>query len=364
MYLPNFSAGVLDSYGSGGFVARLGYTRTSAESVLNDLFNNSWITQNSAVMIHECAFYNVNVNLLSLVAVVFEFAPFGSVLVTTNIRSMKLYRSTQGLHIFILILECAYVLYTLYFLVYECRRFLLIKMEYLKNMWNLLELGNVLVSLALIAVYIAHTVEVNKAIEIYRQDKIIDFDKVAMLDDIMSYLFGLLVSYGMIQFLHLLRFNPMIHHFSAVIGKAQAAITLLAVIFTVCFIGFSSMMSLFTGWRVAMFKSIPTGIKSLFLVILGDPQSDAITEFHMFWGPALMLTFIIFSLYILLNFLIVIMISALAEVKANPQPAQDAELLWLLFDKFRQWLGVKGMPFLPGEVTWQSDSDDSIDTYV
>lgn len=337
------STGYSGTLSGGGFIATLGATREEATQTLQELFDAGWLDQNSRVVALEVSAYTANVNLLTLLTAITEKPSVTGIFHGKQITSLKLYRSTHSLHVFILIFEIVYCLYTLYFIYYEARRIAKLKRNYFKNPWHILEFLTIASSLVIIGLYAAHAVESNKAIATFQaggspQTK---FQLVLTMDNAMNNVFGLLVTLGMIKFLHLLRFNPMIYKFAVVLRTGASSESIYMGLFIVsCFL-FGGLMQELSGFRTPIFKDVPTALKTLFLATMGDFDIAEVRQVHSFFGPLLFFMFVFVAIAILFNFFITVLILAHQVVRKNPQPSEDAEMLWLLIDQIKQWLGLR-----------------------
>ena len=355
--------GMFATYNGGGYVMELGSSPQGTRDVLDYIHSEAWIDSSTAAVITEFSIYTANVNLLSLITVSMEIPPIGGVWPNYKINTMKMYYSTSGLHYFVVIFQIIYCLYTLYFIVYEIRRIHRYKNKYFQNAWNLLELGAIMCSLSVISLYTAHAVEIDKAVKVFNTSgaRPQAFHTALVLDRVLMYMFALLVTIGMVKFLHLLRFNPLIYRFGCIIRKAVVPLTFNVVLMLIIFMAYGMFMILVGGHEVRMFQNIKMALRSLFTAMMGEFDLEELEQLHPIFGPLLILVFMFITMIVLVNMTMIMLCVALSDVNMSPQPLEDTELLWLLIDNIKQWLGItslrpsysRSQHALPGQHTTQ-----------
>ena len=112
--------GLRGVYGGGGFVADLGYTKSSALRVIQNLQNNSWIDEKTRVVFVEFMIFDSSTNLFSAASYIFEALPLGGATTFERINTMSLYgaRST-GTRSMSAVCELIVLLMVFYFIVAE-----------------------------------------------------------------------------------------------------------------------------------------------------------------------------------------------------------------------------------------------------
>jgi len=328
-----------------GYVAELGESRQQANNTLHYLFDNLWLDGYSDTVGIEFIVYTANVNLLSIVQVTFHLKHPTGIQIDKYVYTMKMYRSTHSFHIFVLILEVLYVVYTIYFMLHVGLEIYRQRSKYFRSLWSLLDIITIIISLVVIITYICHMIATNTAIEEYKtQHKVTHFFQVVIMDSVMAYALGLLVTCGMLKFVHMLRFNPIIYRFLAIFTQARVALFWMAFIFLLLYLMFGSLIYQLACSKLAMFRSMAATIQNLYLGMLGEFDIDVMNEVHRFWGPVCMLVFLFTMMYVTFNLFLSILISTLHQVASQDLPNEESELLGKLLDKGLQWMGIKNKP--------------------
>ncbi|CAF91610.1 unnamed protein product, partial [Tetraodon nigroviridis] len=103
-------------YGGGGFAAELGPDLQNASRTLEYLFSNKWLDGYTRTIFVEFTVYNANVNLFCIVTLLLETAAVGAFQFTSDLQTVRLYQSTDGLHVFVMAAEIIYMIFILYYM--------------------------------------------------------------------------------------------------------------------------------------------------------------------------------------------------------------------------------------------------------
>ena len=273
-----------------------------------------------------------------------RFPAAGGATVEMTLHSLRLYRATTSLHIFVLLFEIIYVGYTAYFIIHEIKAVRRLKWAYFSNVTGILDFTACLLSVTVIALYIAFSVRVHQAVQTYQSDSgdiVARFQQLAILDLALAYIFGLLLVVGMLKFIHLLRFNPLIYRLQLILTYAAPRLFWAMVLVLAAFFTFGIFLHVVMGSQVYWFSSLRLTFASFFEGLLGVLYMDQLTHFHSVWGPLLYIGILVILLLCFFNVLVAVLMEAVVHVNQQKhQPLEDTELLWLLVHKCVQWLGI------------------------
>ena len=79
--------GYYGSYSGRGYVQSLGSSETRALDILDQLIEFEWLDRYTRAVVLEFNVYNANINLFSLVSVLFEFPSVGAAMVKSEVRT-------------------------------------------------------------------------------------------------------------------------------------------------------------------------------------------------------------------------------------------------------------------------------------
>ena len=325
-------------------MASLGGKRTLSLAVVNYLRSQHWLDRHTAGVTLEFVLYNADVNLGCLVRVLWEFPPGGGAQTDVHVNSLRFYRSTStGLYIFVLIFELLYVCYTLYMIIHELKLIRQRKLRYLQSFSGCIDLSACILSVVVIGLYVTFLVKVSDLMSRYkqRQEIVGYFHFLTRLDVALANSFGFLAVIGMLKFLHILRFNPLIWRFMMVLKYGMSKLICTACILAVCFVAFGSFMYIVGGKSIENYSTISKSLATLYEGLLGNIYLDDLEQIHSSFGPFLYIAFIVVSTILVFNLNIIVLMSSVRHVSKHPVPNEDAEILWMLVYKFVQYLGIK-----------------------
>ena len=328
----------------GGYIAALGRTRASSLAAVDYLRAKHWLDRHTAGVVLEFILYNPDVNLGCLVRVFWQFPPGGRAKSIVKINSMRFYRSTStGLYIFVLIFELLYLLYTLYMIMHEIKQIRRRKWRYFRSFSGIIDLSACTLSVIAIGIYLTFVIELGGLMSRYRRGRetVAYFSYLVAIDSWLSYVFAVLVVIGMLKFLHLLRFNPLIWRFMMILKYATPKLICALSIIVGAFLSFGSFMYVVGGRSIEKFSTMTKCLSTLYEGILGILYMTDLQQIDKFWGPFLYIFFLFLLSVLVLNLLIIVLIDALAHVSSNPMPNEETEILWMLVYKIVQYLGIK-----------------------
>ncbi|MBN3315187.1 PK1L2 protein, partial [Atractosteus spatula] len=163
--------GSMALYRGGGYVAELGPDLQNATSVLQYLFDNTWLDVYTRAMFVEFTVYNANVNLFCIVTLILETTAVGAFQHRTELKNVRLYQSTGGLHVFVMASEVIYFLFILHYMFIQGKRMKEQKWAYFQSKWNLLELAIILLSWSALSVFIKRTLLGNRDMQYYQDNR-------------------------------------------------------------------------------------------------------------------------------------------------------------------------------------------------
>ena len=328
----------------GSYIASLGRERTLSLASVNYLRTKHWLDRHTAGVTLEFVVYNTDVNLGCFVQVFWHFPPGGGAKTTVNVNSLRVYRSTSSrMNVFVLIFELLYLLYTFYMIVREIRQIGRRKWRYFRSFSSLIDLTACAVSVVVMALYLTFLSKMSNLMSMYKrgEDIVGYFVCLVNLDMILSCAFGFLVLVGMLKFLHLLRFNPLMWRFMMIMQYAMPALICALSIIVVNFVAFGSFMHVVGGRSIENYSTMAKSLTTLYEGLLGIIYMDDLEQIDKFFGPFLYVVFLFVLTILVLNLNIIVLVNSLKHVAKHPMPNEETEILWLLIHKFVQYLGIR-----------------------
>ena len=167
------------------------------------------------------------------------------------------------------------------------------------------------------------------------------FGYLVNLEMTLSCVFGFLVLVGMLKFLHLLRFNPLMWRFMMIMQYAMPALICALSIIVVNFVAFGSFMHVVGGRSIENYSTMAKSLATLYEGLLGIFYMDDLEQIDKFFGPFLYVVFLFVLTVLVLNLNIIVLVNSFRQLAKHPMPNEETEILWMLILKFVQYLGVR-----------------------
>uniref|UniRef100_A0A4W4GFP4 Polycystic kidney disease 1 like 2a n=1 Tax=Electrophorus electricus TaxID=8005 RepID=A0A4W4GFP4_ELEEL len=330
-------------YRGGGFVVELGPYQQNASSLLQYLFENTWLDIYTRAIFVEFTVYNANVNLFCIVTLMLETTAVGAFQYHSELQSIHLYQSTGGLHIFVMASEAIYCLFILYYMVQQGKLMKIQKWGYLRSKWNLLELAIIILSWSALSVFIKRTLLGNRDIEYYQnhKDQYAGFHETAIADAVLGYLIAFLVLLATIKLWHLLRLNPKLNMITATLRRAWNDISGFIVVITIMFLAYSIACNLMYGWKLYSYRTLLHAAQTMVSLQLGIFNYDEVLDYNPVLGAFVIGSCIIFMTFVVLNLFISVILVAFSQEQLHHQPSEEEEIVDLMLMKICNLFGIK-----------------------
>ncbi|CAG5132503.1 unnamed protein product, partial [Candidula unifasciata] len=248
--------GTLATYKGGGYVilTKRQFCRTKA--VLDKAKENNWLDLNTRAIFLEYTVYNPNSNLFASVTALTEFLTTGSATSRLDVKCVKKVKNERA--------------------------------AYFQDFWRLLEFVLVCFAVACIVLYILKHVITKvamRALKNRKSDGFVNFNTVALYDEVYGYLMAAVVFLATIQFLKLLQFNKKMGMLGATVQVAAMDLRNFSIIFFLYFLAFTCTAYLLFGSSLQSYQNFVTSAESMFAFALGSFDYGELTTAQPLWGP-------------------------------------------------------------------------------
>ena len=311
--------GLMNSYDGGGYVAVLSRDQTESNDTIQDLFNNLWIDRATRAVFVDLTVYNANINLFCQVRLVFEMPATGGVVPTYVIRPVKLIRYVSSFDFFVLICEMVFVAYIVYYIVEEILEIKKHKWSYFKAVWNILDVVIIFISAVCIAFNLYRYIKVNELLESLLVDntQFIDFEFLCYWQTQYNNAVAGIIFISWIKIFKYVSFNKTMTQLSLTLSRCAKDVAGFAIMFFIVFLAYAQLGYLIFGTQVHDFSTFSYSIFTLFRIILGDFDFEAIETANRVLGPIFFLTYVFFVFFVLLNMFIAIINDTYGEIKSE-----------------------------------------------
>ncbi|XP_072237410.1 polycystin-1-like protein 2 [Leuresthes tenuis] len=330
-------------YRGGGFVMDLGPDLQNTSRILQYLYDNTWFDVYTQAIFVEFTVYNANVNLFCIVTLMLETTAIGAFQFRSELQSVRLYQSTGGLHIFVMVSEAVYFLFIIYYMFAQGKLMKRQKWAYFKSKWNLLELAIIILSWSALSVFIKRTLLGKRDISYYQdnRDQYVSFHETAKADAVLGYLIAFLVLLATVKLWHLLRLNPKLHMITATLQRAWTDISGFLVVMTVMFLAYSIASNLIYGWQLYSYRTLLDAAQTIVSLQLGIFNYDEVLNYNPVLGAFLIGSCIVFMTFVVLNLFISVILVAFSQEQIHHKPSEEEEIVDLMLMKLCSLFGLK-----------------------
>ncbi|XP_044072039.1 polycystic kidney disease protein 1-like 2 [Siniperca chuatsi] len=330
-------------YRGGGFVSELGPDLQNASNTIEYLFRNKWLDMYTRAILVEFTVYNANVNLFCIVTLLLETTAVGAFQFHSELRSVRLYPLTGGLHIFVMAAEVIYLLFILYYMFLQGKLMKQQRWAYFRSKWNLLELTIILLSWSTMAVLINRTLLGNRDMTYYQnhKDQFASFYETATADLVLQYLIAFLVLLATIKLWHLLRLNPKMNLITAALQRAWSDISGFLIIIVIMFVAYSMACNVIYGWKMSSYRTLADALLTIISLQIGIFNYDEVLDCNPFLGALLFGSCVVFITFVVLNLFISVILVAFSQEQIYHKPSEEEEIVDLMLKKICSLCGIR-----------------------
>ncbi|XP_072309146.1 polycystin-1-like protein 2 [Eucyclogobius newberryi] len=323
-------------YKGGGFVTELGPNLQNAASTLQHLYSLRWLDSLTRAVFVEFTVYNANVNLFCLVTLLLE-APdaTGAFEFRWELRSVRLYSSTGGLHVFVMAAEIVYMLFVLYYMYKQVQRLRVQRWSYFRDRWNLLELSIITLSWTGVGLFIQRTLLGQREMDEYHnnKDKFPSFSSSASSNLALQFLVAFVVLLSTVKLWHLLRLNPNMRLISSALNRASGDITGFLLVIGLMLIAYATTCNVLYGQQMAAYRTLPDSLLTLIKLQLGIFNYSEVLDYSPVLGGLLVGSCVVFMGFVALNLLISVILDAFQQEQIQHQVSDEEEIVQLMLKK-------------------------------
>lgn len=338
--------GLRGVYGGGGFVADLGYTKSSALRVIHNLQNNSWIDEKTRAVFVEFMIFDSSTNLFSAASYIFEALPLGGATTFERINTMSLYgaRST-GTRSMSAVCELIVLLMVFYFIVAEAIKIWKEKFEYFKSAWAYVEIAQILAATAMVVLSFFRRYHTTKLVNRIHKNpfETTSFHYAVLWSDLENALMAILVFILTVKVLKILKFNVHISSLAASMARCRTKIISYSAVFMVAFLAFMQIALLVFGSTTKAYSSVSEVFRTQFgMFIGGDTNYHELKDANRIIGPIYFLLFMTTMACILINMFLAILNESYREVRIyRDRDTEEYRMLEVFVDYAKNAMGKK-----------------------
>lgn len=322
--------GLIATYSGAGSYIDIGITKKTAKEKMDLLRQHLWVSRATRAVFLDFTVYNANLNLFCVVKLVFEFPATGGMIPSWSFRTVKLLRYVSTSDYFILGCEVMFCFFIIYYIVEELLEIKKNRLSYFKEVWNILDVVVILMSIICIAFSVYRTVMVENLLSGLLEDPELypDFESLGFWQTQFNNAVALAVFFAWIKFFKYISFNKTMTQLSSTLSRCSKDVGGFAIMFFIVFFAFAQLGYLLFGSQVQAFSSFGTAVFSLLRLILGDFDFEELEAANRVLGPIYFLSYVFFVFFVLMNMFLAIINDTYAEVKSEiSQETNEFELV-------------------------------------
>jgi len=313
------SSGLISSYGGGGYVQDLTPNYAAASYQFGELKDKLWLDRGTRVVFLDFTVYNANINLFCQIKLTVEFPASGGAVPSKSFSTVKLIRYVSSMDYFVLACEALFIVFTVYYTVEEVIEIARFKFHYFKAIWNVLDVIIILISYVCIAFNVYRQIKVGQILDelLKNQNSFADFEFLTYWQIQFNNIVAFAVFLAWIKIFKYVSFNKTMTQLSTTLSRCAKDVLGFSVMFMIVFLAYAQLGYLLFGSLVNDYKTFAISIFTLFRIILGDFDFNAILDAHRILGPIFFLTYVFFVFFVLLNMFLAIINDTYSEVKSD-----------------------------------------------
>ena len=328
----------LDTYFGGGYVVEI-FPRWDNKEFLDILKEKQWIDRHTRAIIIEFTLFNAATNYFNSMTIVLEFPPGGGCIPFHSITTFRLFRQEGSYEFITIVCEVLFLLLMLLFTIRETRLLHRMGWSYFKEFWNLVEISNIILTVAAIIFYAYREILGKKLLSrlpTKRPEKFINFQFAAYWDSCFTYVIALICFFVTLKFIKLLRFNRRISLLSHTLKAAWYPLSMFGICFGIIIVAVIFSSSIIFGTNLYNYRNYFVTIASIISLLLGKFSYYQFETTNRVLGPIFFFAFNIMVNWIIMNMFISILTDVFADVQANVlSQDNDYEIVDFILQHFK-----------------------------
>ncbi|BFZ03162.1 hypothetical protein BsWGS_06200 [Bradybaena similaris] len=327
--------GKIDTYGGGGFLKDLDLTKVRSQEYIAYLKNSLWIQRGARAVFISFTVYNANINLFCIITLLVEFPATGGAIPSWAFNTVKLIRYVSSFDYFIMACEIIFVIFIAYYTIEEIIEIVVTGLKYFLNLWNVLDVTLVIMSIGCIGFNIYRTSTIEKKLESLLQDplKYANFDGLGFWEMRFNNLVAVTVFFAWVKIFKYISFNKTMTQLSTTLSRCAKDLLGFFIMFFIVFLAFTQLGYLLFGTQVQDFSTFMNSFFTLFRIILGDFNFYQLEQANRILGPIFFMLFVFFVFFVLINMFLAIINDTYSEVKSDMAKQTD---LFIMSDYLKQ----------------------------
>ncbi|PFX12876.1 Polycystic kidney disease 2-like 1 protein [Stylophora pistillata] len=243
------SWGYFDVYDGGGYVADLGYNRSTAQAAISNLIEYGWIDQQTRAVLLEFTIYSPYTGYLIISAYHYEILPTGYGYPFPKIDTLQLTSTETGFYEFYLICQFLFIMMAFVFLLKEIYKLYRTKWTYFRDVWNWVEILQIISSVLVVVFYILKSNLIFKLAAMVKKNPFafVSFGEAVSWSHTETTVLAIAVFLTTLKLLHIIRFNPHVFIMMSSFRVSKSLLLSYSMIFVIIVVSYAQMGMLVFG---------------------------------------------------------------------------------------------------------------------
>jgi hypothetical protein len=331
--------GMFTTYKGGGYVVSLGRTLNNSIELIKDLKNYGWLDQQTRAVFLEFTVYNSNVNLFSSATFIIEYLSIGSAITYYTLSVFRLYNYVGSVAVLLITAQIVFILFIVYFTFREVNKLRKQGKAYFGQLWNLNESFMIIFSFVAIGMFATKNTFATLAMKTIRESELgefVNFNTIALWDDLFCSLSALVTFSASLKFIKLLRFNKRIGMLSATLKYASKDLQSFSIACLLIMLAYAQFGYALFGKSLGQYKTFLSSIESVFLMLLGQLDLNEFMNVDAYLGFFFFSTFVFFVAIGMMTIFMAILGDSFSQVKEDLKNQENEfELIETLTEKIQ-----------------------------
>lgn len=332
--------GLFTTYKGGGYVAPLSRTLNKSIELIEELKINGWLDQQTRAIFLEFTVYNPNVNLFASATFIIEYLSIGSAITYYTLSVFRLYNYVGSIAVLLITAQIVFILFIVFFTFREINKLRKQGKAYFGQLWNLNELFIIIFSYVSIGMFATKNSFSALAMKDIRESELgefVNFNTIALWDDLFCSVSALVAFSASLKFLKLLRFNKRIGMLSATLKYARKDLQSFSIACILILLAYSQFGYSIFGQSLSQYRTFLSSIESVFLLLLGQFDLNALMSVDAFLGFFFFATFVFFVAIGMMTIFMAILEESFGQVKEDLENQENEyELIDILNEKLKR----------------------------
>lgn len=319
-------SGIVSTYSSGGFMEVLTTNRTLTQELYHHLKKDNWVDYATRAIFLDLTVWNGNDGLYGVTRITFEIAPSGNWYQTMEVdvitqRFIKPFGYGTTMEWMMMIGDMILCLFILYYIAEELSELTILKLNYLKDGWNMLDWVNLSLLIVVFVVRLQTYIDADslalESSELLVPSHFTDMHSLALNIRFVRHMNAVNAVLIWVKAVKYVNFIPYVTTMIWTIRLSWQLFVSFMVVFSSAFVGFVIAYGVGFGDKFEELNTFPSAALFLMRSFLGDADLTGVYYEAPLLGSLLIILFVLGIYFIMLNIFYGIMVNALEEAKAK-----------------------------------------------